>query len=121
MTTKVDSRTMFTRVQARKAEDALLELARSPDFAGMTRPEIAEHLASAVGFGVTAANVKTLARTVGVNLPMRPSGGSKISARLQHVEDAVSFVLKNWAQQHDRGVLDQLAIVRELWFASHPV
>jgi len=116
---KPQQRNFLSRVLARKAEDALLALSREPSFPAMSRQAIAEHLTSKIDCPITVGNLKTLAEAVEVKLPdsRSPSGSSLTDLRLTRIEDAITFLLRNFGWPTSADTLRQLEIVRASWLS----
>ena len=119
MSTEPVTRNMLSRAQSRRAEDALLALSKTdPSFPLYTRAKIAELLTASLSFQVNANNLKLLAEAVEVSLPSN-RGNSDSSPntdlRLTRMEDAMTFILKNFGVPASRGTLDQLKIVTDNW------
>jgi hypothetical protein len=112
-------RNVLNRPLARKAEDALLSLSKEPGFLTMSRPAIADHIASKIGVPVTPGNLKTMAEAVEVVLPdsRTPSGSALSEIRLTRIEDAITFLLRNFGWPTSADTLRQLEIVRASWLS----
>jgi hypothetical protein len=108
---------VLSRVQSRKAEDTLLSLSASPEFPMMTRIQVANKLSSLLPFTIKVTNLNRLAKAVGVTLPSNrgPRPSFDLDLRLRRIEDAITFILKNFGVPASRGTLDQLKIITDNW------
>jgi hypothetical protein len=83
----------------------------------MTRIQIAEKLSTLLSFTIKPTNLNLLAEAINVNLPSNRgnAGSPDTDLRLRRVEDAMTFLLKNFGAPPTRGTLDQLKIVTDNW------
>lgn len=112
-------RNTLTRALARKAEDALLALSREPSFPTLSRLAIAESLTAKLDFPIVPSNLKKLAEAIEITLPStRTSSSDSLSdIRLTRIEDAVTFILRNFGKPATTEVLSQLEVVRSSWLS----
>lgn len=113
-------RNTLTRALARKAEDALLALSKDSSFPTLSRQAIAEHLTAKIECPITVGNLKNLAEAVEVKLPDSRSLSSSTpisEIRLSRLEDAMSFILRNFGGAFTSEARAQLEVVRASWLS----
>ena len=113
-------RNFLSRALSRKAEDALLALSKDPSFPSLSRLAIAENLTAKLNFPITVGNLKNLAEAIEIHLPDTRgtrSSDSLSDIRLTRLEDAITFILRNFGKPATPDVLSQLEVVRSSWLS----
>ena len=111
-------RNLLSRALSRRAEDALLALSKEPSFSSLSRLAICETLTAQLGFPITIPNLVRLAEIMEVSLPRSRSTSSSDSLsdiRLTRIEDAITFLFRNFGLPATKETLSQLEVVRTSW------